>query len=489
MEIPTACIPGINSVQPVNDPPLPDRTEGVPPVRSEFTSLLDREINNTGDSKVPENPVDETGPPINQKTVNEASEETAGNSEGPPSVSHCMVSENEDGEDTEVPDSGAGSPMKSGPTHEDELKMGELLFKMLNAIAEADEADIEDLPDDLFAEAENCEMLEESSAAPVAPPAPELPSEDGLKTRALLYELSNASQTANNINPFDNLSGEKDLPAAKLPAENGLKTGALLYELLTTSEESDKDGPQPGQTADNRQVDRAADEDSFMTALTQNTDDETEGADAGNTDTPGQTDKHMNQFKAVLPPEGNIEAAKKSSDAEGRQTTQQGPEQNLKVETTSDSGNQVSQQNVCLQSGKAADGPIPGQTARPAGFTQVLDNVVYVLKGNNRLAVSVEHDILGKLDISLSMEKGALNVQINTSERQTREFIENNIQSIMDSLAKEGVTIGGFSVALKERRDHERPVFAQGGDGYREKEIIRTEEINSGKRGLVNVFA
>jgi len=121
---------------------------------------------------------------------------------------------------------------------------------------------------------------------------------------------------------------------------------------------------------------------------------------------------------------------------------------------------------------------------------QVLDNIVYVIKGNNKMGVSLEHDILGKLNINLSMEKGMLNVHINASEKTAREFIENNIQYIVDSLAKDGLSVGGFSVGLKNHNDHERNVFMMSNrQESGEQQVINEKAKISSINGLVSVFA
>ncbi len=110
--------------------------------------------------------------------------------------------------------------------------------------------------------------------------------------------------------------------------------------------------------------------------------------------------------------------------------------------------------NVTYGNYKVGDNPFLEITTRPTGFTELLEKIVYVAKSNNSLDVTIKHNDLGKLNINLTMEKGILNVHINTTERVVREFIQNNIQYIVDSLKENGVSIGGFSVNLRDQQDN-----------------------------------
>lgn len=126
-----------------------------------------------------------------------------------------------------------------------------------------------------------------------------------------------------------------------------------------------------------------------------------------------------------------------------------------------------------VHSGKATD------------FQALVDKIVYVAKGNNKLGISVEHESLGKLNMSLTLEKGMVNVHINTSDRDVRELIESNMQQILDSLNKDGVSVGEFSVGLRNS-NKENMSTASAGPA---EEIISEEKIASHSKGLVNIFA
>ncbi len=161
----------------------------------------------------------------------------------------------------------------------------------------------------------------------------------------------------------------------------------------------------------------------------------------------------------------------------------------VKVEAMPENTNLLSHSGVTLENGKLTEAAPSVSAVRASGFNQILDDIVYVVKGNSRLGVTIEHDSLGKLNINLSMDKGFLNVHINTSEKIVREFIENNVQYIVDSLAKDGVSISGFSVALKDHREPAEDISLMNSNNYQEQEVIKEQAQISAVTGLVSVFA
>lgn len=143
--------------------------------------------------------------------------------------------------------------------------------------------------------------------------------------------------------------------------------------------------------------------------------------------------------------------------------------------------------NSAFDGFRAIQSPSALHTVKMPGVQELLDNVVYVIKSNNKMGVSVEHEKLGKLNISLSMEKGMVNVHINTSDGAVREIIQNNIQHIIDSLNKDGVSVGEFSVALKDHGEKETNHFSlKNGHGGESTLETKKEYRHS---GLINIFA
>jgi len=130
------------------------------------------------------------------------------------------------------------------------------------------------------------------------------------------------------------------------------------------------------------------------------------------------------------------------------------------------------------------------QAADPA---EAIDNTVAIMKGSNRLAVTLEPDGLGKLNINLSLDKGIINAHFNVADDSARNLISNNMQQIMHSLAKDGLSVGGFSVSLREG--------GNGGGGYSEPGAFAAKAEAEGNgsaqiagtaersvAGIVNIF-
>ncbi|MBF0554240.1 MAG: flagellar hook-length control protein FliK, partial [Nitrospirae bacterium] len=72
-------------------------------------------------------------------------------------------------------------------------------------------------------------------------------------------------------------------------------------------------------------------------------------------------------------------------------------------------------------------------------------------KGDTSIEVKLEPDGIGKLDIRVNVEKGVLNATISASDASAKGIIEKNLHEIVNALTKEGLTVGGFTVSLKDR--------------------------------------
>ncbi len=75
-----------------------------------------------------------------------------------------------------------------------------------------------------------------------------------------------------------------------------------------------------------------------------------------------------------------------------------------------------------------------------------------VQKGDASIELTLQPDGIGKLEIEMVSAKGVINAYIGASDPIGKELIENNLQGIMDALAKEGINIGGFSVFLRDKK-------------------------------------
>ncbi|WP_420265009.1 flagellar hook-length control protein FliK [Candidatus Magnetominusculus dajiuhuensis] len=72
-------------------------------------------------------------------------------------------------------------------------------------------------------------------------------------------------------------------------------------------------------------------------------------------------------------------------------------------------------------------------------------------KGDTSIEVKLEPDGMGKLDLHVNVEKGVLTANISASDSSAKGVIEKNLHDIVGALTKEGLTVGGFTVSLKDR--------------------------------------
>jgi hypothetical protein len=333
-----------------------------------------------------------------------------------------------------------------------------------------------------------------------------VPAENGLKTGALLYALMNSAVNSTDDPNADAAQSNSDIMTngaiekQGLP-ERGLKTGIFLNDLNNdnkTSNNADKG------------------KENLLEALAQDADESISSDGRFSVEKLAERFEEINKNKQdhlksadVKQDIKNIAIAEKINNSENIQSKfspelagvngktgefKNFPDTTAKtvtVESVSDNANLLTHSVAKLESGKTVEAT--GNAARPSGSTQMLDNIVYVIKGSSKLGVSVNHEVLGKLNINLNMDKGILNVHINAAEKVTREFIENNIQHIVDSLSKEGVSVGGFSVGLKNRDGYEGQegnVFKMNNEqGSRETQVSDEKARISAIHGLVSVFA
>ncbi len=89
----------------------------------------------------------------------------------------------------------------------------------------------------------------------------------------------------------------------------------------------------------------------------------------------------------------------------------------------------------------------PVRAADPAA---PFEQAVTIIRDGNRLAVRLEPDGLGKLDMDLRLNKGVVTAQIQVADDATKTLFERNAQQIVDALVREGISVGGFTVSLKD---------------------------------------
>ena len=115
----------------------------------------------------------------------------------------------------------------------------------------------------------------------------------------------------------------------------------------------------------------------------------------------------------------------------------------------------------------------PVGNVRPASATagtEAFDGKVTVTNDGTRLAVTMEPEGLGKLQIDLRLDHGSINAQINVADQATRSMIERRSHEIVQALMQEGISVGGFSVGLRGNGSGQGPEQNQLSGGHGEQQ-------------------
>jgi len=196
-------------------------------------------------------------------------------------------------------------------------------------------------------------------------------------------------------------------------------------------------------------------------------------------------------------PQGAAAESLGSDVKEGRH----GAEQTASLAARSESATALHQDQSSVQHQAVVAAPAKGMNSAEvqaprvtvSNPTEQFDHKVSIVRNGNRLAVQFEPDGLGKLDIDLRLDKGIVNAQIRVSDESTRSLIEGNMRQIMDGLMKEGLSVGGLSVALRENGSGDRQNNGWNGEGQNAQNA--NEPSPAGEvtrsltaRGLINIF-
>ncbi len=84
----------------------------------------------------------------------------------------------------------------------------------------------------------------------------------------------------------------------------------------------------------------------------------------------------------------------------------------------------------------------------------------------NTIRVSLEPDGIGRVEISLSAQKGLINGHINVQDPLSKEVIARNIHALSEMLQREGINIGNLTVDLN------------GKNRYRDREDLRDQQVS-----------
>ncbi|VAX32914.1 hypothetical protein MNBD_NITROSPIRAE02-1654 [hydrothermal vent metagenome] len=105
---------------------------------------------------------------------------------------------------------------------------------------------------------------------------------------------------------------------------------------------------------------------------------------------------------------------------------------------------------------------------------------------NPSIELTIEPKGLGKIDIEVSVHDGEVRAELGIEKLKSLMDIQNNMPQLFDSLAKAGLTPGGFSLFLKNR-GYKKPMKAE----YNQKDIqdieVNTQKSNHGNQSLYTV--
>jgi len=99
--------------------------------------------------------------------------------------------------------------------------------------------------------------------------------------------------------------------------------------------------------------------------------------------------------------------------------------------------------------------PVRNAPLSPSPRTVRFEENAFVItrKSDTSVDVTLSPPGVGKLTIEIALEKGVVNARITAADPAGREAIERNLPNIVETLARDGMNIGGFTVSLRERRN------------------------------------
>jgi flagellar hook-length control protein FliK len=370
----------------------------------------------------------------------------------------------------------------SGKSADGGMKTGSLLFSMANGPAE------------------------ESKTAAVEGTVQTdnvIKAENGLKAGILLKDLMKGNSQVNTETKMTQVTDAEKTEVIDInqpKAEKGLKAGTLLSDraMVNANEKTIDDG------LINSQIKASGPTAEDLKDTGKNT-----LKTAGNN---GDTKQNIiNEFKVqgeasgpdlveensnarILTGRGMSELAENFARQGGSRNVDGKSSKAIRVNTENSS---IAGSSTSAEIGKANEGLSIAKAARPAAFNEIADKIIYSMKGNNRIGVTLESETLGKLNMNLTINKGIVNVHINAADSAIKELVENNINNIIETLSKNGVSVGGFSVGLKNHKNNDNNHGANENANKNKFAIEKENESDYTKAGmymrrndgLVSVFA
>ncbi|VAX33835.1 hypothetical protein MNBD_NITROSPIRAE03-1824 [hydrothermal vent metagenome] len=133
---------------------------------------------------------------------------------------------------------------------------------------------------------------------------------------------------------------------------------------------------------------------------------------------------------------------------------------------------------------KTGDTILPGKLPEMPGAQ--INKATPSHKNHPSIELTIEPEGLGKIDIEVSVHDGEVRAELGVEKIKSLMNLQNNMPQLFDSLAKVGITPGGFSLFLKNR-GHRKWMKAQ----YNQKDIkdiaLNPQKSNNGNQGLYTV--
>ena len=156
---------------------------------------------------------------------------------------------------------------------------------------------------------------------------------------------------------------------------------------------------------------------------------------------------------------------------------------------------------VSPAAGHARPAPETAHPARPAAAApaaplqksfEVGENAfVLTRRSDTSVEVTLSPPGVGKLEIEVVLDKGVINANITAADPAGREAIERSLPQIVQTLANEGMSVGGFTVSLKGGGNQEGNAKQAGGASKKEAgraDAPAAVRSASERTGLVDIF-
>lgn len=107
--------------------------------------------------------------------------------------------------------------------------------------------------------------------------------------------------------------------------------------------------------------------------------------------------------------------------------------------------------NSGLKSNPVDDSKITVEIPKQEIFNQILDKAKINLNGDkSEIAIKLKPESLGNINLKVITEHGIVIAKFVTENQQVKEIIEANMQLLKDVLQKQGLSVEGFSVSVRQ---------------------------------------